>query len=331
MSDIRFDVTGIGNAIVDVIANADDAFLAENGIEKGSMQLVDADRAEELYGKMGQAIEVSGGSGANTIAGIASLGGACAYLGQVKNDQLGNVFSHDIKALGVTFPTPLKETGIATARCMIMVTPDAQRSMNTFLGASAGFGAEHIDESCVRDAKITYLEGYLFDSPAAKEAYYKAAGIAHAAGRKVALTLSDGFCVDRHRADFRKLVKDEVDILFANEAEILSLYETDVFDEALQAVKEECPFVALTRGEAGSVIATNGEVHVITAAAVEKVVDTTGAGDLYAAGVLFGIVTGRTPAQCGALGSLAAAEAISHYGPRPLVSLKELATKNGLL
>ncbi|MGB5949630.1 MAG: adenosine kinase [Parvibaculum sp.] len=330
MTETKFDVAGIGNALVDVIADSDDRFLIANGIEKGGMTLIDAARADELYGRMGQAIEMSGGSCANTIAGLASLGGRGAFFGKVKNDQLGAVFAHDIKSLGVHFPAPFAEDGPPTGRCLILVTPDAQRSMNTYLGAAQNLGPDDIDPAIIEAAAVTYMEGYLWDQPGAKEAFLKAASIARKAGRLVSLTLSDSFCVARYRDEFRRLVRDEVDLLFANEAEILSLYEVDLFDEALSRVKAECKFAALTRSEAGAVIVADGEIHVVDADKVAKVVDTTGAGDLFAAGFLYGLARGYSPTRCGQLGAMAAAEVISHYGPRPQVSLAQLAKSRGL-
>ena len=330
MSQLKYDVAGIGNALVDVIANADDAFLATEGIQKGGMTLIDAERADALYGRMGEAIESSGGSCANTIAGLASLGGKGAFFGKVKDDQLGQVFIHDIKTLGVAFPAAVSTEGGPTGRCLVLVTPDAQRSMSTFLGAAQNLTPDDIDEEIVKASAITYMEGYLWDQPSAKEAFLKAAKIARDAGRIVALTLSDSFCVDRFRPEFQRLVKDEVDLLFANEAEILSLYEVDSFDKALEHVKKDCKFAALTRSELGAVIVANGDVHKVAADKVAKVVDTTGAGDLFAAGFLYGLARGYKPDHCGRLGVMAAAEVISHYGPRPMVSLKELAAKKGL-
>lgn len=330
MSELRYDVAGIGNAIVDVIAEADDAFLIANGIAKGGMSLIDDDRAAELYGKMGQAIEISGGSCANTIAGIASLGGKGAFFGKVRNDQLGEVFTHDIRSQGVTFDTIPAISGPSTARCLIAVTPDGQRSMSTYLGAAQALSPADLDLEIIAASTITYMEGYLWDPVEAKEAFLLAAKTAREAGRLVSLSLSDSFCVARYRDEFRRLARDEVDLLFANESEILSLYEVDIFDEALTRVKADCKFAALTRSEAGSVIVANGEVHVIAAEKVPHVVDTTGAGDLYAAGFLYGLSRGKDPVTCGRLGSLAAAEAISHYGARPLKSLAELARAKGL-
>ncbi|MGF1453939.1 MAG: adenosine kinase [Alphaproteobacteria bacterium] len=330
MTDAQFDVTGIGNAIVDVIASADDAFLTDQGIAKGGMTLIDADRATSLYDAMGPGREISGGSAANTIVGIASLGGKAAYIGKVRNDELGKIFAHDIRAAGVTYTTDPLADGPPSARCLILVTPDAQRSMNTFLGASSLLSPDDVDEGLIAKAQVTYLEGYLFDQPPAKEAYFKAAGLAHGQDRLVALTLSDAFCVDRHRDDFKALVAREVDILFANEAEITSLYEVDSFDDALARVREDCAIAALTRSEQGSVIVKGDEIHTVPADPVSKVVDTTGAGDLYAAGFLFGYTRGRSLSECGRLGSLAAAEIISHYGPRPETSLQSLAKEKGL-
>lgn len=319
-----FDILGIGNAIVDVIAHADDRFLTDRGITKGGMTLIDADGATSLYGDMAAGIEMSGGSAANTIAGAASLGARAAYIGKVRNDQLGEVFAHDIRAIGVHYDTPLAETGPPTARCLILVTPDAQRSMNTFLGASQELGPDDVDAALVAAATITYLEGYLWDPVHAKAAFRKAMDIAHGAGRQVAMTLSDSFCVDRYRQEFRELVDHQIDILFANEDEIKSLYEVDDFDDALQAVHGKCDIVALTRSEKGSVILTGDEVHVIDAAPVAKVVDTTGAGDLFAAGFLYGITNGLGPAESAGIGGRAAAEVISHMGARPEIDLKTL-------
>jgi sugar/nucleoside kinase (ribokinase family) len=325
------DVVGIGNAIVDVIAQADDAFLARQRLVKGAMQLIDAARAEALYAEMGPGIEMSGGSAGNTMAGIASLGGNGAYIGKVAEDQLGKVYAHDMRAIGVRFETvPLVE-GPPTARCLIHVTPDAQRTMNTFLGACIELGPEDIDRAVIEGAQVTYLEGYLFDPPRAKKAFQKAAEVAHAAGRKVSLTLSDAFCVERYRGEFRALIEGHVDILFANEAEITALYETKDFDKALAAVRGKCEIAALTRSERGSYVITADKTESVPAVKVAKLVDTTGAGDLYASGFLFGLTHGRDLVTCGRLGSLAAAEVIAHYGARPEASLKTLASAAGLL
>jgi sugar/nucleoside kinase (ribokinase family) len=331
MATPTLDVVGIGNAIVDVLTQADDAFIARHGLVKGTMALVDAARAEALYQAMGSGIEMSGGSAANTMAGIASLGGRGAYIGKVRDDLLGEVFTHDIRAVGVRYETPPARQGPATARCLILVTPDAQRTMNTFLGAGAALAVADVDPALVAAAEVTYLEGYLFDPPGAKDAFRAAGEIAHGAGRKLSLTLSDPFCVDRHRADFRALVEGYVDVLFANEAEICSLYQTRSFEEAAQAVRGHCDIAVLTRSERGSLVIAGGETVVVPPARVEHVVDTTGAGDLYASGFLFGLTHGRDLATCGALGSLCAAEVISHYGARPETSLKELARRAGLL
>lgn len=320
----KFDILGIGNAIVDVISHADDAFLATHNIAKGGMTLIDAEGATRLYGDMAPGIEMSGGSAANTIAGVAGLGGKAAYIGKVRNDQLGEVFAHDIRAIGVHYDTALATDGPPTARCLILVTPDAQRSMNTFLGASQELGPADIDPDLVAAAQITYLEGYLWDPDHAKAAFRKAMDTAHAAGRQVAMTLSDSFCVDRYRAEFKDLVENQIDILFANEDEIKSLYEVDNFDDALQAVRGKCAIAALTRSEKGSVILADDEVHIIEAAPVEKVVDTTGAGDLFAAGYLFGLTHGHGPADSARIGAKAAAEIISHMGARPELDLKTL-------
>ena len=327
----RFDVLGIGNAIVDVISTVDDGFLTDNGLIKGSMQLINEAQAQSIYDIMGPGTEVSGGSAANTVAGLASFGGKAAFFGKVKSDQLGRVFRHDISAAGVSFETPGADYGSETARCLILVTPDGERTMNTYLGACIEFGPEDIDEIVVRDSKVIYMEGYLWDPEQAKLAFLKAAEIAREAGREVSLSLSDSFCVDRHRSSFLELIRRDVDILFANEDEIKSLYQVESFDEALQAVRKDCKLAALTRSGAGSVIVSHDEVHVVEARKVEKLVDTTGAGDLYAAGFFAGYTNDKTLAQCAQLGSLAASEVISHIGARPRISLKDLASQNGLL
>ncbi|HYG89015.1 MAG TPA: adenosine kinase [Azospirillum sp.] len=324
MASAEFDVTGIGNAIVDVFAHADDAFLADNAIKKGAMTLIDTQRAEELYGRMGPGVEVSGGSAGNTMAGIAALGGRGAYIGKVADDQLGAVFAHDIRAAGVHFATEPLKAGAPTARCLILVTPDAQRSMNTYLGACVELGPEDIDEQLIRNSRVTYMEGYLWDPPRAKEAFRKAAAIAHEAGRKVSLSLSDSFCVNRYHAEFLDLVENHVDVLFANEHEIGALYKTDRFEDALAAVKRVGRVAALTRSEKGAVIVAGGEVVEVKAEPVATVVDTTGAGDLYASGFLYGYTRGLAPAVCGRLGAIAAAEVISHVGARPEAALSDL-------
>ena len=319
-----FDVLGIGNAIVDVITRADDAFLAKHALVKGSMMLIDEARADALYGAMGSGIEVSGGSCGNTMAGVASFGGKGAYIGKVRDDQLGSVFGHDLKATGVSFETASANSGPATARCLILVTPDAQRTMNTYLGACTGLGPADIDTSVVSAAQVTYVEGYLWDAPEAKKAVLKAFDAAHAAGRLVSITLSDSFCVHRYRDEFRDLLRDKVDILFGNEAEIKSLYQVETFEEAMEATRKEAKIAALTRSEKGSIVLKGGETYAVPAAPVGKVVDTTGAGDLYASGFLFGYTHGKPLAECARLGGLAAAEIISHVGARPEQALRGL-------
>lgn len=327
MRDRRFDVVGIGNAIVDVISHADDAFIARHGLNKGAMTLVDEARSEALYAAMGPGIESSGGSAANTMAGVASFGGRAAYIGKVRADTLGDVFAHDIRATGVAYDVPPGASGPPTARCLILVTPDAQRTMNTFLGISALLGPDDVDEELVASAAVTYCEGYLWDVEVAKQAMRKAMRIAHEAGNRVAFALSDGFCVDRHRPEFLELLDGAVDVLFANESEICSLYEVGSFEAALERVRGHCELACLTRSEKGSVLVTGDEEHVVPADPVARVVDSTGAGDLYAAGVLHGLTTGLDLPSCGRLGSLAAAEVISHLGARPQVPLSELAAR----
>jgi sugar/nucleoside kinase (ribokinase family) len=325
------DVVGIGHAIVDVLARAEERLIAEEGLVKGTMALIDAARAEALYALIGAGQESSGGSAANTIAGIASLGGKAGFIGKVADDELGEIFAHDLHAMGVRYDTKAARGDARTGRCLIMVTPDAQRTMNTFLGASVEFEAGDIDKEMIEAAQVTYLEGYLFDRDSAKAAFRATAEVAHKAGRKLALSLSDPFCVERHRADFRALVQQHIDILFANEIEIGSLYETKDFDSAAQAVRGACELAVLTRSAQGSVVVTAGETIPVPAAPVAQVVDTTGAGDLYASGFLYGLTHGRPVAQCGRLGSLCAAEIIGHFGARPERSLRELARSEGLL
>jgi sugar/nucleoside kinase (ribokinase family) len=319
------DVVGIGNALVDVLSHEDEAFLEANGLVKGSMTLIDTDRAEDLYGAMGTAIEMSGGSAANTISGVASFGGRAAFIGRVFDDQLGTVFAHDLRATGVLFPSKPASDGPPTGRCLIVVTPDAQRTMNTYLGSSEFLGPEHVDVELIQAAQVTYLEGYLFDRPPAQEAYWKASQAAHEADRRVSLTLSDTFCVERHRGAWRDLVRDQVDILFANEHEAMALYEVTSFDEALAACRADVEVACVTRGAAGSVVARGDEAVEVPAHPVEHVVDTTGAGDLYAAGFLFGFTHGRSMEDCGRLGSVAASAVLGHTGPRPGLSLAQLA------
>jgi sugar/nucleoside kinase (ribokinase family) len=324
MTDAAHDVVALGNAIVDVLSESDDGFLDSHGLAKGGMQLVDEDQAKALYGDMGPGVESSGGSAANTMVGVAAMGGRSAFVGRVQNDQLGEVFTHDIRASGVTFDPPVAQPGLATARCLVLVTPDAQRTMNTFLGASAELGPDDVDPDLILGAQVTYLEGYLWDPEPAKEAFRKAMQVAKAGGRQVALSLSDAFCVDRHRTEFRELVAGPVDILFANEAEILSLYEVEDFDDAMEAVRADAPLSVLTRGENGCVIVTAEETLMVGAKTPEKLVDTTGAGDLFAAGFLHGFTQGRDLTACGRMGAVAAAEIISHYGARPEQDLKAL-------
>lgn len=331
MSKAEYDLCAIGNALVDVLSHASEAFLAEQdkeyGMKKGGMMLINERRAVDLYNAMGPAVESSGGSAGNTIAGFASFGGRGAYIGKVADDQLGKVFQHDLKSMGVEFRTQPLVFGEATGRCLVLVTPDAQRTMNTYLGAAVALGPNDIDEELIAESKVTYLEGYLFDEDHAKDAFRMAGTIAHDARRRVALSLSDPFCVDRHRDDFVDLVERHVDILFANEEEIKSLYQVKSFEEAVQAVSHKCEVAALTRSEKGAVIISGDRVIEIEAEAVDHVIDTTGAGDQYAAGFLFGFTKGRTLETCGRLGALSAAEVIQHMGPRPEMDYKELIAR----
>lgn len=321
------DVLGIGNALVDVLSHETDETVERLGMLKGSMDLIDEERMAEVYGAMGPGTEVSGGSAANTMAGIASLGGTAHYIGRVRDDQLGDVFVHDIRSLGVGYSTAPAEDGPATGCCLILVTPDAQRTMNTFLGASALLSEDEVEPSLIEPAGIVFLEGYLFDRPEAQAAFEAAARLAHDAGRKVALTLSDLFCVERHRGAFRQLVAGHIDVLFANEAEILGLYEVADIDAAIEAVRADCPLTAITRSEKGAVVVTADEVTPVAAFPVAELVDTTGAGDQFAAGFLFGLSRGESLSRCAEIGALAAAEVISHLGPRPQVSLAELVAR----
>ena len=325
-----YDVAAIGNAIVDVIAPADDAFLASEGLAKGSMMLIDEGRGRELYGRMAPGVETSGGSAGNTIAGVASFGGRAAYLGKVAADQLGDVFVHDMRAMGVRFDTPPLPGGPATARCLVNVTPDGERTMCTYLGASTAFSPQDVDPSVVEAARILYLEGYLFDPEDARRAFAKAAGLARGSGRLIALTLSDAFVVERHREALLGFIEAQVDLVFANEAEATALFGRGDFDEAVGELARRTRIAAVTRGAKGSVVARDGLAWAVEAEPVEKVVDTTGAGDQYAAGFLAGLARDLPPAECARLGALAAAEVISHYGPRPQASLKALAASKGL-
>jgi sugar/nucleoside kinase (ribokinase family) len=326
-SPAPIDVLGLGNAIVDVIAEADDDLLDRLALARGTMTLLEEARMRELYGAMGPALEMSGGSCANTMAALAALGADVAYIGKVQRDQLGEIFGHDIRSIGVQFTTPPLKGGPATARCLVFVTPDAQRTMGTYLGACVELGPDDVDEAEVAAAGITYLEGYLWDRPGAKAACLKAAEIAHRHGRRVALTLSDPFCVDRWREEFRDLIDRHVDILIANEAEITSLYETGDFERAVREAARHCGFAALTRSAAGSVIATGADVHRVAAAPVARVVDSTGAGDLYAAGLLYGLTHDFAPAACGRLGSLAAARILQQLGARAEHPLRPLVAE----
>ncbi len=328
----HYSVVGVGNAIVDVLAQAEDDFLVENGLVRGAMTLIDAQQAEALYQKMGPGRSISGGSAANTIAGIASLGGRAAFIGKVADDLLGQVFRHDIRAAGVTYETPplTGEDALPTARSLILVTPDGERTMNTFLGACVALGPEDIDGELIAAAQVTYLEGYLWDPPKAKEAFVKAADLAHAADRRVALTLSDPFCVERHRDSFRDLVGGHVDILFANQAEALSLLEVDSTDDVLEGLRGECEIVVVTRGAGGAVVMEGLSTYEVPAVPPLRLVDATGAGDLFAAGFLQGFCQGRHPADAARLGAVAAAEVIAHFGARPETNLARLARDSGV-
>ncbi|MBS4084912.1 MAG: adenosine kinase [Rhizobiales bacterium] len=332
MSATRYDVIGIGNAIVDVLSHSDDDFLARQKMPKGSMSLIDEKRAEAIYNAMGPVIECSGGSAANTIVGVAMLGGKAAFIGKVKDDELGHTFARDIRASGVAYTTPLATEGPSTARCYILVTPDGQRTMNTYLGAAQDLSPGDISSDEIRSAKVLYLEGYLWDPKQAKEAFVKAAGIAHESGRTVALTLSDAFCVDRYRKEFLLLIRNKtVDLLFANEAELKSLYETGDFDAAVEALRKDAGIAVVTRSEKGAMVVTKDTIDAVPAFPVERVVDTTGAGDLFAAGFLYGFANDMPHTNSLKLGALCAAEIISHIGARPAKNLRDLASESGLL
>jgi sugar/nucleoside kinase (ribokinase family) len=327
VTDTRLDVLAIGNAIVDVIANASDDFITQENLAKGSMRLIDADEATRLYGKMGQALEMSGGSAANTAAGVAALGVRAGFIGQVANDQLGEIFTHDIRGLGVEFGTPA-QAGTPTARCLILVTDDAQRTMNTFLGASQNLPAAAIDADQIRSAAILYLEGYLWDPEVPRAAMEKAIEIARDAGRKIAFTLSDSFCIDRHRDGFNRLIDEgKIDILFANAAEVTGLAGEEDFDRAVALTQARVPLLVVTRGEQGAIAVEKGERVSVPAEPVAQVVDTTGAGDLFAAGFLAGHAQGKSNAEALRMGAIAAAEVISHYGARPEKDLKALVAE----
>jgi sugar/nucleoside kinase (ribokinase family) len=329
--DADLDVVGVGNALVDVISIESDDFIEAHGLVKGSMRLIEPDEAIRLYEAMGPGVEMSGGSAANTLAGLASLGGRGGFVGRVRDDQLGTVFAHDVRAVGVEFPVPPATEGAPTGRSLIVVTSDAQRTMNTLLGAASELSPGDVDASFVARAQVTYLEGYLFDREAAGEAFQKAAAAAHAADRKVALTLSDSFCVERFLEAFRGLVSDVVDILFGNEDELRLLYETDDADAAFAQAEKVCDLVVMTKGAEGSVVSSRGSRTHVDAEPVARVVDTTGAGDLFAAGFLFGLTHGHDLATSARLGSVAAAEVISHVGARPETVLAALAHSAGLL
>lgn len=331
MTDVKYDVLGIGNALFDVLVRTDEAFLARHGMTKGSMSLIDEARAAAIYKDMGPATEVSGGSAANTIVGIGSLGARAAYVGKVKDDQIGKLYAHDIRAAGVAFNTPAAQDGPATGCSYILVTDDGERTMNTYLGAAQDLSPADIDPAEIAGAAIVYLEGYLWDPKNAKDAFVKAAKIAHDARRKVALTLSDSFCVDRYRDEFLSLMRNgTVDIVFANESELHSLYMTSDFDTALKQLRNDVNLGVVTRSEKGCMVVSVEDAVAAPAFPVEKVVDTTGAGDLFAAGFLYGLARNLAYKQCGELGALAAAEVIQHIGARPMVSLKELAQQRGL-
>jgi sugar/nucleoside kinase (ribokinase family) len=330
MADITHDVVGIGNAIVDILGRCKEDFLVRHGAQKGHMRLVDAETVTSLYEAMGPGIEISGGSVANTMVGIASLGGRAAFIGKVADDEFGRIFAHDIRSAGVTFTTKPAKGSTPTARSLILITPDGERTMNTFLGVSPELARSEIDPDLIASARILYLEGYLFDRPEAKVAFRHAADLAEKSGCQVALTLSDAFCVDRHRAEFLELVRTRVDILFANESEITALYQTSSFVDAARQARSAAKLVVLTRSESGSVIYSGEKATTIAAERVRAVVDVTGAGDLYAAGFLYGLASGKSLETCGRLGSLAAAEIIGHIGARPETSLAKLAAARGL-
>jgi sugar/nucleoside kinase (ribokinase family) len=331
MTSAKYDVLGIGNAIFDVLVQTDEGFLSRHGMTKGGMALIDEARAASIYRDMGPAVEISGGSAANTIVGVASLGARAAYIGKVRDDQIGRLYMHDIRAAGVAFETKPAADGPATGCSYILVTPDGERTMNTYLGAAQELMPADIDAAQVAASALLYLEGYLWDPTNAKEAFVKASTIAHGAGRQVALTLSDSFCVDRYCGEFLDLMRNgTIDLVFANEAELHALYQTSDFETALKQLRSDVKLAVVTRSEQGCVVASKDGVIAVPAFPVERVVDTTGAGDLFAAGFLFGLARGAGHENAGRLGALAAAEVIQHIGARPQVSLKELAQQNGL-
>ena len=331
MAEPRYDVLGIGNAIVDVTARADEDFLVRHGMQKGGMALIDEARAQAIYDAMGPTVETSGGSAANTIVGVASFGARAAFIGKVKDDELGRTFAHDIRAANVAFDVKPSNNGPATARCFVLVTPDGERTMNTYLGAAQNLTPDDIDPGAISDSAIVYLEGYLWDPPQAKEAFIKAADLAHKAGRKVALTLSDSFCVERYRAEFLDLIrKGTVDIVFANEHELRALYETADVETAAKALQQDARLAVVTRSEKGCLVINREGLQAVNAVPVEKVTDVTGAGDLFAAGFLVGHARGKDLRAAARLGALAAAEVIQHVGARPAVSLKALAAEHGM-
>ncbi len=324
MTDSKRDVVGIGNAIVDVLVEVDHRFLEAQGLTRGTMALIDAGQALELYRKLDDHLEQSGGSAANTMAGIASLGGSAGFIGRVRDDQLGHSFARDIRKVGVEYTTPPAKDGPSTGRCIVLVTPDGERTMQTYLGACAALSMDDLDEAMIAGSSVTYLEGYLWDPPEAKAAFLAAAAMAHDAGRKVSLSLSDPFCVHRHREEFQSLVDDHVDILFGNESEILSLYETEDLEAALGTVGGSCELAAVTLGADGAAVVTGKEVRRIPALPIEKVVDTTGAGDLFAAGFLYGATHGANPAESARIGGACATAVISQFGARPKEKLSDL-------
>jgi sugar/nucleoside kinase (ribokinase family) len=328
MTAKTYDVVGIGNAIVDVLVQADERFFGDHGLTKGTMALVDEQQAERLYASVGPGLETSGGSAANTLAGIAQLGGRAGFIGRVRNDQLGQIFAHDIRSVGARFDTPAATAGPSTARCLILVTPDAQRTMCTYLGASVGLDPADLDLEMVAQAKVLYLEGYLWDSDEAKAAFIAAAEVARAHGGEVALSLSDAFCVERHRDSFQELVDGHVDILFANEMEITALYKANSFEQAAEQVRGRCRIAALTRSEQGSLVLNGEGSHAIASVQLGPLVDTTGAGDLYAAGFLHAYTQGQPIEACGRLGSLCAGQVVTQLGPRPQADLRQLAARH---